>query len=372
MDSAVDRVICNLKSIRKAKGLSQSQLGELVGVKRQAIYDMESGRYVPNTAVALRLAKHLGCKVEDLFAVVEGDIDQPITLVGKDPVSTSRLSIVRVRDRLVGYPLGGKVMLSEGLQAADGLLRSDGGGIRLLQSEEYLERTALLLGCDPAFSILSAHVARRTGEARVQCKFSSSLKALEGIAGGMAHIAGTHLHDAGRGESNIVVARNMLANANPTVLAFSSFEEGLMVACGNPRGIRGVADLAREDVRFVNREGGAALRILLDEHLHRAGIEPEMIGGYDNLVLSHVQGAQAVALHVADAALGLRAIAVAFGLDFITMESVQCDLVIPGDFLDHPAVKVILDVLQTRALRDELASLPGYESSCTGKIIGTL
>ncbi len=62
-------VCCNLKAARKAKELSQSELAELVGVKRQAIYDMESGRYVPNTQVALLLAKVLGCRVEDLFSI---------------------------------------------------------------------------------------------------------------------------------------------------------------------------------------------------------------------------------------------------------------------------------------------------------------
>ena len=54
------------------------------------------------------------------------------------------------------------------------------------------------------------------------------------------------------------------------------------------------------------------------------------------------------------------------------MEAVRCDLVIPLDLMEHPAVKVILDVLQTRAFREELASLPGYESSTTGKVIGRL
>jgi putative molybdopterin biosynthesis protein len=77
-----------------------------------------------------------------------------------------------------------------------------------------------------------------------------------------------------------------------------------------------------------------------------------------------------VAFNMADAALGLRAAAAAHGLDFVPIDAVRCDLVIPCDFLDLPAIKVLLDVLQTRALRDELASLPGYESGCTGKVIG--
>ena len=145
-----------------------------------------------------------------------------------------------------------------------------------------------------------------------------------------------------------------------------------MVAPGNPHGIRTVADLTGSGVRFVNREEGAALRILLDEHLARAGVRTEAISGYNNLVSNHTQGALMVIYDLADAALGLRAIAAAHGLDFIPIEAVRCDLVIPVDLMDHPAVKIILDVLQTRTFREELASLPGYESSCTGKVIGNI
>ena len=143
-----------------------------------------------------------------------------------------------------------------------------------------------------------------------------------------------------------------------------------MVAPGNPLRIRSVADLAREEVRFVNREPGAALRVLLDERLAEAGLTGECIHGYNHLVSNHNRCAQMVTFQLADAALGLRAVAAAHGLDFVPMEAVRCDLVIPCDLLDLPAVKILLDVLQTRTLRDELASLPGYESACTGEVIG--
>jgi putative molybdopterin biosynthesis protein len=372
MDSSEDRVQCNLKAMRRAKGISQSRLAELVGVKRQAIYDIESGRYTPNTNVALRLAKHLGCRVEDLFAIDEPHLDQPITVVGQTPFSSGRLRVVRVRDRLVGYPLDGKEMLNDALQAADGLLLPERGGIHLFQKEAFLAQAALLLGCDPAFGILSAHVGRHPREARVLSMFSSSFRALEAVASGVAHLAGIHLHNTRHGEANLILAQNALLSTKATVIAFSFFEEGLMVAPGNPHNLRSVADLARENIRFVNREEGAALRILLDEHLARSGLRTELIAGYNNLVSSHTQGAQVVAYHLADAALGLRAVAAAYALDFVPIEAVRCDLVLPDEFLDHPAVKVLLDVLQTRAFREELASLPGYESSCTGQIIGTV
>jgi molybdate-binding protein len=60
------------------------------------------------------------------------------------------------------------------------------------------------------------------------------------------------------------------------------------------------------------------------------------------------------------------------GICIAPMETVRCDIVIPDDMMEHQAVRVMLDVLQTRALRDELASLPGYDTRHTGKMIGMI
>jgi putative molybdopterin biosynthesis protein len=369
MGPAKEFVISRLRAARKAKGLSQAELAERVGVKRQAIYDMESGRYLPGTAVALRLARILGCRVEDLFSVEEPGEEKAVCAAESPELYQCRVSVTKVRDRLVAHPLDGRWMLNEGFQAADGLMGIGDGKVRLLQSERELAGEILLLGCDPAFSILSAHLARAGRDLRLRCRFASSRRALESLAKGHAHIAGTHLHNPGPEESNVAMARQVLGQAELIVVAFSFFEEGLMVAAGNPLAIRGVADLARQDVRIVNREIGAALRVLLDDCLTRFGITPDLISGYDAVVSSHAEGAQMVRYRLADAALGLRAVAVAHGLDFVPIEAVRCDLVIPNDLMDHPAVRAVLDVLQTRSLRTELASLPGYESTCTGSVI---
>ncbi len=370
MEDAKDRVICNLKSARARKKLSQSELAERVGIKRQAIYDMESGRYMPNTLIALRLAKELDCRVEDLFILDVPENGQPVTLAEKARFTDGRVSVVRIRNRLVAYPLDGKWLHGDGFQAADGMISKDGGTVQLLQTEESLKKNILLLGCDPAFALLSSHVSRHASDARVHCRFASSHAAVKALAAGQAHAAGTHMHNSDAAESNITLVEKMLTGTKVMVFAFSMFEEGLMVAPGNPLNIRTANDLARSDIRLVNRETGAALRVLLDDYLARAGVPTDAVNGYDNLVSSHSQGAQMVAYKLADAALGLRAVAVAHGLDFVPIQAVRCDLVIPYDLLDLSAIKILLDVLQTHAMRKELSSLPGYDASCTGKLIG--
>src|SRR5579871_4507128 len=57
----------NLAQLRQQRGYSAAQLAEQVGVSRQTIYAMEAGGYVPNTTVALRIARALAVEVEALF-----------------------------------------------------------------------------------------------------------------------------------------------------------------------------------------------------------------------------------------------------------------------------------------------------------------
>ena len=52
------------------KGLSQAELGEIIGVSRQTIISIEKGACVPSTLLALRLSKVFGKSVNDLFSLM--------------------------------------------------------------------------------------------------------------------------------------------------------------------------------------------------------------------------------------------------------------------------------------------------------------
>ncbi len=365
-------ILCSVKRYRVARGWSQEELAEKVRIRRQAIYDIESGRYLPNTAIALRLARLFDCRVEDLFVEQETPELQPVQVVDGAAGPAARLALGRVRDRLVALPLQGPEAMPFGLRSADGCLDPDGKHARIFISRQRLDNTIVLMGCDPAFEILGQHVARAAPEARVHCRFASSRRAIDSLAQGLTHVAGTHLHNTDMAEANVVMAEKRLQGQSGRILGFSLLEEGLMVASGNPLCIRTVADLARPMVRFVNRESGAALRALLDDCLQRVGVGAQAINGYRNEVASHRAGAYRIACDVADAALGLRAVAEAYGLDFVPITSARCDLVIPSDLERHPTIRVLLDVLQSAALRRELDALPGYDGSVTGRLVAEI
>jgi molybdate-binding protein len=118
----------------------------------------------------------------------------------------------------------------------------------------------------------------------------------------------------------------------------------------------------------VNREPGAGCRQLLDELLDGVGIPSQNVRGYDSEASGHLAVARAVASGSADVGLALQAAADVYDLDFIPLTQVRFDLVVPRAVLDHPGVSALMDALQTRALREEMAALPGYEVGEMGKV----
>ena len=373
MVATTDTIHCTLKAYRRCKGLSQDELAQRVGVRRQAIYDMEAGRYLPNTAVALRLARVLGCSVEALFQ--ETDPAHPLEpcavdwLHGPEQVG-ARLALAQVRDKLVGVALDGGAAGRSVLRlaAADGMLRAD-RTVACELSPAQLGNTLLLLGCDPALSLLGDWVSRRVPALRSHTVFASSREALRALGQGSAHVAGIHYHGVGNAGGNLHAVQTALPDLPCLMVGLAEQEEGLMVARGNPLGLCTAADLGGGRIRLVNREPGAALRALFDSELARHNLPATAVSGYADVVPSHSEGALRVAACKADAALGLRVVAEAFDLDFVPLAVTRCDLVIPADLADHAGhagLAALLDSLQSAALRNELRALPGYDASVTG------
>jgi len=169
------------------------------------------------------------------------------------------------------------------------------------------------------------------------------------------HLAGTHLsHGAKR------------IPAGCRVFTFAEWEEGLVVAAGNPKRIRSFEDLARPRTRIVNREAGAGSRELLDRGLSRAGVPVEKVAGYGRIAPGHLAAAWAVRRGEADCCVAPRVAAQVFGLGFLPLQTERYDLVVPEAWIAAPPVQALLDALQRASFRRQLQALEGYDVSSTG------
>ena len=371
----------DVRSKRQAAGLSQQALATRCGLTRQAINAIEAGHYAPSTSVALRLARVLGCTVEALFRLPEVSPHIEAELLGESPPSAAirtRCQVARVGARLLAHPLTGALAA---FTAADGLVapaatdapRADRRvDIELLVDTQVPENTVVVLGCDPALALLGAHLTRRYPTLRLVWVPRSSLTALRMLGRGEAHAAGTHLWDPESGESNMPYVRRELAGRRLIVVTLSQWQQGLIVARGNPKGITGPADLARPEITLVNRDTGSGSRMLFDMWLRQAGIAPHWVSGYGREVLSHLAVAEAVASGGADVGPGILAVARALALDFIPLQEERYDLVIPMEFLPSVPVQALLDIVASLHFRSELEALGGYDGSRAGTVVAEL
>jgi molybdate-binding protein len=280
--------------------------------------------------------------------------------------------------RLLAHPLTGAL---SAFTAADGLLvpgapdapRADCQvDIELLVEAQVPEHTVVVLGCDPALALLGAHLTRRYPPLRLVWVPRSSLTALRMLRRGEAHAAGTHLWDAESGESNLPYVRRELAGRRLVVVTLSQWQQGLLVAPSNPKGITGPEDLARPEVTLVNRDAGSGSRMLCDLWLRQAGIAPHWVSGYGREVRSHLAVAEAVASGGADVGPGILAMARALALDFIPLQEERYDLVIPMEFVQTAPIQALLDIVTSRHFRDELEALGGYDGARAGTVVAEL
>jgi molybdopterin molybdotransferase/putative molybdopterin biosynthesis protein len=350
-----------LAEVRQKRCVAAAELARRAGISRQTIYAMEAGDYIPNTAVALKLARELEVPVEELFRLESDRAEPPRTveteLIGAgDRFAGSPIEICRVNGKLVGVPA---LTAPWQLVPADGLLVDAGRSTVQLFEEEPNEPRLLAAGCDPATSVLARHLAR-AGVRLVTAAVNSSV-ALDLLKRRLVHVAGTHLKD----EASAL--RTQFPRKGVAVFAFAVWEEGLVLARGNPKGIRGVADLAQADVRLAPREAGSGSRQLLDRELAAAGIPARAVRGYDELpAAGHLPAAWRVYNGMADCCVATRSAARAFGLDFVPLASERYDLVIRREHLATTAVERLLDTLAQAAFRRELEGLCGYDTRETG------
>lgn len=349
-------MVNRLAELRKSRGMAAADLASHAGVTRQAIYAVEAGTYVPNTVVALRLARALETSVEDLFALdpAEGpavDLRPFEPLDESSPAAPGEpIQICRVGRRAIGVA---PPAFAAYLPIADGIVSAE--GFAAVAGEPDDANRLLIAGCDPALSLLAAH-AREAG-IEVVLAGANSARSLEWLRAGKIDIAGTHVNDpAGAGRGSAIVT-------------FAVWEEGFVVRRGNPKAIQRVEDLANPNVEFVNREPGSGSRRLFDNLLAAAGMPITKVKGARNFAPGHLAAAWTVASGKADSCIAAGSAARRFGLDFVPIVSERFELVLHKRNLTRKAVQGLLDVLNRSRFRRQLEVIAGYDVSRAGQTV---
>ncbi len=291
-----------------------------------------------------------------------------------------RVRLGRVGGALVASPLPRGAGVLTSLVRADGLLvvPADVEGhhagadveVELLRGLTEIERTIVAIGShDLILDLAASQLRARDPNVTLASGNVGSMGGLIALRDGLCHLAGSHLLDPDTGAYTLPYVDSVLAGHEVAVVRLVHREQGLLVAPGNPLGLRGVADLERSGVRYVNRQRGAGTRVLLDYELARAGIDPDRIAGYGREEPTHLAVAAAIAAGRADCGMGVLAAARAFDLDFVPVTREPYDLVLERETLEHPLLAPFWELLESPAFRSAVEDLGGYDTAEMGRRI---
>lgn len=358
-----------LEAWRQSRGWSQATLARASGVSRAAVSAIETGRLVPSTAAALKLARALGVTVETLFQLGPSSAQagwawpaaRGGTRVWQASVGGRRL-LYPVEPTAAGtLPHDGLVHASIGHAGAPVEDQTPADSFVASASAFDPDRTLVLAGCDPTMALLAQTVAARSG-IRVLPLLRSSREALDLLARGLVHAAGFHL----QGERAATASHDRLVRqtigAGARIVHVTRWEAG--VAVSPARHARSVGPLLRGGVHWVNREEGSGARACLDRLIeaHRRPV------GYDHVVRDHRAVAATVSSGWADAGICLRPVAEEAGLDFLPVQKEAYEICVAPGAREDARVVALLDAVRSLAYRQLLAEVPGYAAAKTGDL----
>jgi len=265
--------------------------------------------------------------------------------------------------------------LAERLLAADEAARSQllrlepGLAVVLAAGERGAKGRALRVTAshDPLLAAFVDEPATRA-ELALELQFKGSADSLAEYAAGRADLAGFHvpLRDGAAAGEDPLLAR--LSARRDRLIRFAEREQGLMLAPGNPKRIRALADLARKGLLFVNRQRGSGTRLLFDQLLAEQGIDAADIGGYRDEEFTHLAVAVSVAAGRADAGFGVHAAAARFGLEFVPLQRERYWFAVRARNVDDAPLERFRAGLAGRAFKRIARGFVGYDVSGAGEV----
>jgi putative molybdopterin biosynthesis protein len=194
----------------------------------------------------------------------------------------------------------------------------------------------------------------------------NGLRLLKTAAASMSCV---HILDVEKKDQSLSYLDRYLTKDGFIVIELFTREQGLIVAKGNPKGIRGMEDIASKGVKFLNRNQGSGTRILVDFLLHEKSIDRGRIQGYTTEADSHLEAGLKVLQGEAEATFGIRHVAHMLNLDFVHQFSERFDLVVPVDQYYYCHVKSFLAFFEQPTLLNNIKDFTGYAITKMGSVI---
>ena len=337
--------------------------------------------YPVSTVIAFKtfvepLYERLSCTV---------DLKESITCVTPYKLPSSigveeilRVNLIEKRGLYYAYPLARGASLFSSMAQADGLIRipqnvegypeGEYVSCELLRDQNELRGRIHILGShDFSLDVMRDIIKKTRPDMDLISTHIGSLSGVIALQKGVVDLCTTHILDEKEKVYNIPVVKKYLGTRPALLINVAKRIQGLVVAKGNPRGVKGIPDLSRVDIRFVNRQVGSGTRILLDTMLAEQGIDRASIRGYDREEFTHAAVGVLVKDGIADVGLAIYPIARLFGLDFLPLVEEEYDLLVAREFTEESKFSAVMEAITSAEFARRLQEFGGYNTDQTGK-----
>jgi len=170
------------------------------------------------------------------------------------------------------------------------------------------------------------------------------------------------------GDANVVAIRAMPGLHDAVLIGVTRREQGLLLAPGNPKGLRSLSDVLACGAQMAVRQAGAGAQLLLDALLARAGASPKDLRRLEPPCQTGPDLAVAIRAGRADCGIATRAAAKAAGLDFVPLRWESFDLLMRQRSYFRPPLQALVGFLRDMRLRQRATELTGYDTAPAGQI----
>lgn len=211
-------------------------------------------------------------------------------------------------------------------------------------------------------------LANEDGRLPIELRYRTGSEALVALAQGECHLAGFQVALGPFQEQILREHAGALDPDRHVLINLATRQTGLIVQAGNPLGITSIADLARDGLRFVNRQKGSSTRSLVDCMMAREGIDPGRVRGYETSEFTHMAIAAHVASGIADAGIGIQTAAWRFGLTFIPLVQERYFFAANLHEMNSDVMQALLELLASDDYQGYMSQLVGYDASALGQV----
>jgi len=195
-----------------------------------------------------------------------------------------------------------------------------------------------------------------------------SLDGLRRLLGGEAMLCGMHVLDGPSGQYNVPAVEAHQAGRGLVLIEWAWRAQGLVLAPGNPLGIRTLRDLREKRARFVQREPEAGTHVLLAHLLSQSGLQPSALNVLAAIARSQTDVGLAVLEGRADAGLAVESVARQFRLEFLPLQRERYDLALERRAYFEPQVQALFAFTRTEAFRARAQEMGGYDIAGHGSV----